>query len=79
MVKVEEKTCSVRNEIVLVDKAEYDYYLIKQFRMDSNFSLKMTLNNHTSGVVSLVVLQNGDLASGSADKTIKIWNLKNGS
>ncbi|RMZ98100.1 serine threonine kinase, partial [Brachionus plicatilis] len=39
----------------------------------------MTLNNHSQRVRTLVVLQNGDLASGSEDRTIKIWNLENGS
>jgi WD40 repeat protein len=40
--------------------------------------LKRTLNGHTSGVLALTFLQNGDLASGSADRTIKIWNQING-
>ena len=33
---------------------------------------------HTNWVRSLVVLANGDLASGSYDKTIIIWNTQNG-
>ncbi|CAF1013692.1 unnamed protein product [Brachionus calyciflorus] len=33
-----------------------------------------TLTGHTSGVSSLTVLNNGNLASGSVDRTIKIWN-----
>ena len=33
------------------------------------------LIGHTSYVCSLAVLENGDLASGSADKTIRIWNV----
>jgi WD40 repeat protein len=36
--------------------------------------LLRTLNGHTDWVRALTVLQNGDLASGSDDKTIKIWN-----
>ena len=33
-----------------------------------------TLEGHTDHVLSLKSLENGDLASGSADKTLKIWN-----
>ncbi|RNA24880.1 serine threonine kinase [Brachionus plicatilis] len=35
----------------------------------------MTLNDHLGTVFSLAVLNNGDLASGSSDSTIKIWNI----
>ncbi|RNA10706.1 serine threonine kinase [Brachionus plicatilis] len=38
----------------------------------------MTLKNHSGPINSLIVLKNGDLASGSADKTINIWNTDNG-
>ena len=34
----------------------------------------LTLNGHTDLVRALAVLNNGDLASGSADTTIKVWN-----
>ena len=37
-----------------------------------------TLNGHTSAVTCLQLLSNGRLASGSSDKTIKIWNMKKG-
>jgi WD40 repeat protein len=43
-----------------------------------NGTLKRTLNGQTDYVLALTVLQNGDLASGSADNTIKIWNPING-
>jgi WD40 repeat protein len=33
-----------------------------------------TITGHTSTVRTFVVLQNGDFASGSWDKTIKIWS-----
>ena len=33
-----------------------------------------TLTGHTLSVKALTVLQNGNLVSGSADSTIKIWN-----
>ena len=36
--------------------------------------LIQTLTGHKSGIGGLVVLPNGDLASGSGDNTIKIWN-----
>ena len=38
-----------------------------------------TLKGHTDLVNCLVVLPNGNLGSGSDDKTIKIWNINNGS
>jgi WD40 repeat protein len=40
----------------------------------SSGSLKRTLTGHSGSIFSLAVLQNGDLASGSRDKTIKIWD-----
>ena len=33
---------------------------------------------HTGPVISLLVLPNGNLASGSRDKTIRIWDVKSG-
>ena len=36
----------------------------------------LTLTGHTSFVNCLLQLKNGDLVSGSADKTIKIWNIE---
>ncbi|CAF0995100.1 unnamed protein product [Brachionus calyciflorus] len=38
---------------------------------------KRTLLGHSSMVTSLILLENGDLASGSYDKTIRIWNVNN--
>ena len=37
------------------------------------------MSGHTDSVFSLAVLQNGDLASGSWDNTIKIWDTNTGS
>ena len=37
-------------------------------------SLIQTLTGHTDWVWALTVLQNGNLVSGSVDRTIKIWN-----
>jgi WD40 repeat protein len=42
-------------------------------------SLVYTLTGHTVGLTSLATLPNGNLASGSYDKTIKIWNPNTGS
>jgi len=41
----------------------------------STGSLKRTLTSHSSYVNTLAVLQNGALASGSFDNTIKIWDI----
>ena len=40
--------------------------------------LKVTLRGHNGDINALVVLPNGDLASGSSDDTIKIWNINSG-
>lgn len=37
-------------------------------------SLKQTLKSHTYFIVCLAVLHNGNLVSGSYDKTVKIWS-----
>ena len=37
-----------------------------------------TLNGHTSYVYSVAILPNGNIVSGSYDKTIKIWNSETG-
>ena len=44
----------------------------------STQELKRILKGHTDWVNSLLVLQNGDLASGSTDKIIRIWNVSTG-
>jgi serine/threonine protein kinase len=46
---------------------------------NSQISLKTTLTGHSGGVYSVAISPDGQtLASGSADKTIKIWNLSTG-
>ncbi len=42
-----------------------------------NGTFKRTLNGQTDYVLALTLLQNCDLADGSADRTIKILNPKN--
>ena len=42
-------------------------------------SLIRTLLNHSCTVLALIVLSNGNLASGLDDNTIKIWNPNDGS
>ena len=41
-------------------------------------AVKYTLRGHSSWITSLAVLSNGDLASGSFDASIKIWDTSNG-
>ena len=49
------------------------YFYLK---LDSdNYSIKFRLKYHTDAVSCLVALKNGDLASGSNDKSIIIWDL----
>jgi len=44
----------------------------------SNGASRMNLTGHSSGINALTKLPNGDLVSGSADKTIKVWDLNTG-
>ena len=43
---------------------------------DKNGACKYVLNGHVSGVRALCLLKNDKFASGSADKTVRIWSLK---
>jgi len=55
---------------------ELQKYLTKS-RIPSIHNIK-TLTGHTNYVYALTVLPDGSLVSGSEDKTIKIWDVKNG-
>jgi hypothetical protein len=49
--------------------------LESKFEIPNDGTLKRTLNGHPFAVVrALKTLPNGDVASGSDDSTIKIWN-----
>ena len=48
-------------------RSKHDFSLIRNFEV-----------SHKSFITSLVLLKNGDLASGSEDSTIKIWNITTG-
>ena len=54
----------------------YKYQIFEKFYLISFLECIATLKGHTSYVVALVELQNGDVISGSYDKTIKVWNIK---
>jgi WD40 repeat protein len=41
--------------------------------------LTKTLTGHIDAVKSLMMLKDGNIASGSSDRTVKIWNVKEGS
>ena len=47
---------------------------IRIFEKDG--TCKYVLNGHVSGVRALCLLKNDKFASGSADKTVRIWSLK---
>lgn len=36
--------------------------------------LKLSLMGHTGAIITFIILANGDLASGSRDFTLRIWN-----
>ena len=46
--------------------------------MTEYWTIKRVLTSHNSTVYALAILLNGDLVSGSADWTIKIWNPNDG-
>lgn len=43
-----------------------------------NYSLIKTLYGHRDCIMSLKVMQNGNLISGSIDGSVRIWDLENG-
>ena len=45
-----------------------------KIRNSSSNELVATLNGHTNEIKSLIILSNSNIASGSKDTTIKIWN-----
>ena len=47
-----------------------------QFSSQYASTASVTLNGHTSNVESVCVLPDGNLASGSQDKSIKIWDIR---
>ncbi len=42
-------------------------------------TLKITMFGHIDYIRALTILENGDIVSGSVDKSIKIWNINDGS
>ncbi|CAF0785762.1 unnamed protein product [Brachionus calyciflorus] len=48
-------------------------------RSPTSSSNRLAINAHVNTICSLLGLPNGDLVSGSADNTIKIWNMVDGS
>ena len=83
ILSTEKRICSIyRNKIndqtQLVDDYNSFIYINKIFQIKSTFKTVIrNLTGHTSGVLSLALLQNADLSSGgsSLDLTIKTWNL----
>jgi len=79
------RKCEKQLSIGILDNKEVKFIEVKKnfgaeffgkidIKRISTWSLKRTLTGHSDWVISLAVLQNGDLASGSGDKTIKIWD-----
>ena len=57
--------------------SSFDDYTIK-LASDLNFTNYSTFTGHSGSVNALVQLSDDVIASGSCDKTIKLWNLTNG-
>ena len=53
------------------------FYKIKILNIEDDSCIN-TIDGHTGWVWALTLLQDGTLASGSNDKTIKFWNINNG-
>ena len=53
-------------------------FVIKLWNTTLNLTLIKTFVGHSHYILSLTVLEDGCLVSGSEDKTIKIWNTTNG-
>ena len=49
----------------------------KEKNNEINYNCIISLEGHTEKIVSLIELSSGELASGSYDNTIRIWNLNN--
>ena len=68
------------NSLLLIDKfklcASYDDGLIKIFDLN-NYNCLYILEGHSSPVLSISLMLNKNIISGSCDKKIKIWELKN--
>jgi WD40 repeat protein len=69
--------------ISLVQLAEYDYAAGCVYETENTIwinnlktGLLKQLEGHTKGVLTLLVLDDGRLASGSADQTIRIWTIE---
>ena len=53
----------------------YDFSLQNTNNKYSPFSLDKNITGHTDKVITIIQLQNGNLATGSYDQTIRFWNI----
>ena len=59
-------------------KFKYDYNFINTTKESLEINLNQayqTFKGHTEKIVALIQLSSGKLASGSYDKTIRVWNI----
>jgi WD40 repeat protein len=63
----------------LIQSKKKDEKIQSSIRKDLTRAQIKTLTGHSDWISSLAVLKSGDLASGSYDKTIKIWDSSTGS
>jgi hypothetical protein len=67
--------CAVGNYLAVASRA---YPAIHLFALASGGQIVQRLVGHTMGITCLLAHREDQLFSGSADKTIKLWNLENG-
>ena len=53
----------------------YDFSIQNTNHKYSPFSLDKNITGHTDKVIAIIQLQNGNLATGSYDQTIRFWNI----
>ena len=74
---VYKKNKNLKRFFLLCKAWNYIYIMTQEFCTNS-YQNMIKLEGHTGEVNALTTLHDGNIASGSDDKTIKIWNVETG-